>query len=55
MSAATTPQPGEQSYDARLAGCTCAWLRGFGVGEVKEEWGERIIERDPQCRVPHKT
>jgi hypothetical protein len=45
---------GEPCYQARQRGCTCDWLRGFGVGEVKEEWVERILNRDPLCPVQHE-
>lgn len=45
--------PGEPCYEARSAGCTCTWLRGFGVGEVLEEWVEKIIWSDPDCVAPH--
>lgn len=40
--------------DARDAGCTCTWLRGFGVGPVIELWLEKIIWRDPECPVRHE-
>jgi hypothetical protein len=48
---ATEPQPGQPCHQARLAGCTCDWLRGYGVGEVREEWSERILSADPACPV----
>jgi hypothetical protein len=51
MSSATEPQPGQPCYEARQAGCTCAWLRGFGVGDYPEEWAERIISYDASCPV----
>lgn len=38
-------------YEARLAGCTCAWLRGFGVGLDPVVWAERILLPDDECSV----
>lgn len=46
-------QPGQPCYKARLAGCTCSWLRGFGVGLPLEQWTEVIISYDPECPVRH--
>lgn len=46
-------EPGQPCYEARRRGCTCDWLRGFGVGEVREEWAEKIMRRDPDCKVHH--
>lgn len=48
---ATEPQPGQPCFEARLLGCTCAWLRGFGVGDYPEEWVERIISYDKDCEI----
>lgn len=45
--------PGDPCYKARSVGCTCTWIRGFGVGEVLEEWVEKIIARDPECPAKH--
>ena len=44
--------PGQPCYEARVAGCTCAWLRGFGVTGDPVEWGEKIIDYDPDCPDP---
>ena len=42
-------------FEARVAGCTCAWLRGFGVDPNNpNEWVERIIEKDEQCTYAHQ-
>lgn len=46
--------PGQPCHEARLAGCSCDWLRGFGVGPVAWEWHEKITYRDPDCPVDHK-
>lgn len=46
--------PGQPSHEARLLGCTCTWLRGFGVGPVAWEWFEMITYRDPECPVDHE-
>lgn len=47
-------EPGQPCHEARLLGCTCTWLRGFGVDEQrKEDWVERITWRDPDCEVIH--
>lgn len=45
--------PDDPTFRARAAGCTCTWLRGFGVGPVLENWIEKIIWRDPDCTVKH--
>lgn len=46
-------EPGQGGcYEARVAGCTCTWLRGFGVDQSDlEKWTERILEQDEQCQV----
>jgi hypothetical protein len=44
----------DPTYRARQRGCTCDWIRGFGVGEVQEEWVEKILNRDPLCLVQHE-
>jgi hypothetical protein len=44
-------QLGQPCYEARLAGCTCTWLRGFGVGVDINEWVEIITFYDPECPV----
>lgn len=46
-------EPGQPCFEARLLNCTCTWLRGFHVGEVPEEWTEKIIWHDPTCVAPH--
>lgn len=51
---ATEPQPGQPCYEARELGCTCHWIRGYGVGPVIEEWNEKIISFDENCVVTHK-
>jgi hypothetical protein len=39
-------------YEARSAGCTCAWLRGFGVDDRNQnDWTEKILVADEQCCV----
>lgn len=45
---------GDASYAARLAGCTCAWLRGYGVGPDPAAWTEVIIDYDDKCQVHDK-
>jgi len=45
--------PGQPSYEARNLGCTCTWLREFGVGPHPEVWAERIIWHDPACPLRH--
>lgn len=46
-------EPGQGGcYEARLAGCTCAWLRGFNVGDDNpNDWVERIMVKDDECPV----
>ena len=45
--------PGQPTYDAWKAGCTCFWLRGFGVDDRPEVWEERIISTGEGCPI-HK-
>lgn len=49
MSHGVELRPGDPSYEARAAGCTCTWLRGFGVGDPLESWVEEIIYYDADC------
>jgi len=45
-------EPGQDCYEARVAGCTCAWLRGFGVDPREPtEWAERILDQDERCPI----
>lgn len=45
--------PGQPCHEARVAGCTCTWLRGFGVSSVGSvEWEEKIIDYDSDCPDP---
>lgn len=49
-------RPGQPAHSARLTGCTCTWLRGFGVWELHpEDWNERIICLDLDCSLDHSA
>jgi len=38
----------------REPGCTCTWIRGFGVHDERPEvWDSQILSLDPDCPVPH--
>lgn len=39
----------------RKPGCTCAWIRGFGVRDGQPEvWDSQILQLDPDCPVDHR-
>lgn len=46
--------PGQPAYEAWQAGCTCSWLRGYGVARPLEEWREVALKRDPECTYRHQ-
>jgi hypothetical protein len=39
----------------RNPGCTCTWIRGFGVRDGQPEvWDSQILQLDPDCPVDHR-